>query len=133
MGAPRFKSRKDTPQSIRFNDNVFSLKGNGMLHVAKVGDVRVKWFPALPAVSDENPTILFAETPKQPMPSQSQRWSPLRSARRAAATDSAAPDQPLRTSKIVLPALGATCPNCCKQTAGALMEPGDARSVVDCF
>lgn len=49
MGAPRFKSKKDTRQSIRFNTNSFSLQGNGTVYVAKVGNVRVKWSRTLPA------------------------------------------------------------------------------------
>ncbi|MFG2775030.1 RNA-guided endonuclease InsQ/TnpB family protein [Streptomyces sp. NPDC048350] len=49
MGPPRFKSKKDTRQSIRFNINAFSLQDNGTVYVAKVGNVRVKWSRTLPA------------------------------------------------------------------------------------
>jgi putative transposase len=49
MGAPRFKSRKDARQSIRFNTNAFSLQDNGTVYVAKVGNVGVKWSRTLPA------------------------------------------------------------------------------------
>ncbi|MFG2332692.1 RNA-guided endonuclease InsQ/TnpB family protein [Streptomyces sp. NPDC048604] len=49
MGAPRFKSKKDTRQAIRFNTNAFSLQDNGTVYVAKVGNVRVKWSRTLPA------------------------------------------------------------------------------------
>ncbi|MFF8381788.1 RNA-guided endonuclease InsQ/TnpB family protein [Streptomyces sp. NPDC015661] len=49
MGAPRFKSKKDTRQSIRFNTNAFSLQDNKTVYVAKVGNVRVKWSRSLPA------------------------------------------------------------------------------------
>lgn len=43
VGRPRFKSRKDRRQSFRLTRNGFSLKANGRLFVAKVGEVRVRW------------------------------------------------------------------------------------------
>ncbi|ROR37575.1 RNA-guided endonuclease InsQ/TnpB family protein [Kitasatospora cineracea] len=49
VGLPRFKSRKDTRQSLRFTRNGFRIRGNGKLNLAKIGDVRVKWSRALPA------------------------------------------------------------------------------------
>ncbi|MFF1278386.1 RNA-guided endonuclease InsQ/TnpB family protein [Streptomyces marokkonensis] len=49
VGPPRFKSRKDTRQSIRLNSNAFSLTGDGRVYVAKVGNLRVKWSRTLPA------------------------------------------------------------------------------------
>ncbi|MEU9055358.1 RNA-guided endonuclease TnpB family protein [Streptomyces sp. NPDC048384] len=49
MGPPRYKSKKDTRQSIRFNTNAFSLQSDGAVYVAKVGNVRVKWSRTLPA------------------------------------------------------------------------------------
>ncbi|MFD4560010.1 hypothetical protein ACFWP5_37805 [Streptomyces sp. NPDC058469] len=42
-GPPRFKSKKDTRQSIRLNTNAFCLQGNGTVYVAKVGKLKVKW------------------------------------------------------------------------------------------
>ncbi|MYU18441.1 transposase, partial [Streptomyces sp. SID8361] len=36
-GPPRYKSKKDTRQSIRLNTNAFSLQDNGTVYVAKVG------------------------------------------------------------------------------------------------
>ncbi|MEV6212864.1 RNA-guided endonuclease TnpB family protein [Kitasatospora sp. NPDC051914] len=49
VGLPRFKSRKDNRQSLRFTRNGFRIRSNGRLNLAKIGDVRVKWSRALPA------------------------------------------------------------------------------------
>lgn len=49
VGRPRFKSRKDQRQSFRLTRNGFSLKANGRLFVAKVGEVRVRWSRGLPS------------------------------------------------------------------------------------
>ncbi|MFB7109479.1 RNA-guided endonuclease InsQ/TnpB family protein [Streptomyces sp. NPDC056291] len=50
MGAPRFKSRKDRRQSIRFTANAgWKVTGGGRLRLPKVGDVRVKWSRTLPS------------------------------------------------------------------------------------
>jgi putative transposase len=49
LGRPRFKSRKDHRQSFRLTRNGFSLKANGRLFVAKVGQVRVRWSRKLPS------------------------------------------------------------------------------------
>jgi putative transposase len=46
---PRFKSRKDHRQSFRLTRNGFSLKPNGRLFVAKVGQVVVRWSRDLPS------------------------------------------------------------------------------------
>ncbi|WP_055616738.1 RNA-guided endonuclease InsQ/TnpB family protein [Streptomyces phaeochromogenes] len=49
-GAPRFKSSKDTRQSIRFTANArWSITGSGRLNLPKVGAVKVKWSRTLPA------------------------------------------------------------------------------------
>ncbi|AZM76665.1 transposase [Streptomyces sp. KPB2] len=51
VGAPRFKSRKDARQSVRFTANArWSITGNGRLNLPKVGAVKVKWSRTLPAV-----------------------------------------------------------------------------------
>ncbi|GAB1513066.1 RNA-guided endonuclease InsQ/TnpB family protein [Actinophytocola sp. KF-1] len=50
VGRPRFKSRKDARQSVRFTRNGFRLRPNGRLYLAKVGDVRVRWSRDLPSV-----------------------------------------------------------------------------------
>jgi len=49
VGRPRFKSRKDHRQSFRLTRNGFSIRGNGQLVVAKVGEVRVRWSRELPS------------------------------------------------------------------------------------
>ncbi|MFE4636260.1 RNA-guided endonuclease InsQ/TnpB family protein [Streptomyces sp. NPDC056773] len=49
VGLPRFKSKKDTRQTIRLNGNAFSLRDNGTVYVAKVGNLKVKWSRYLPA------------------------------------------------------------------------------------
>ncbi|MFJ1709635.1 RNA-guided endonuclease InsQ/TnpB family protein [Kitasatospora sp. NPDC088346] len=49
VGLPRFKSRKDNRQSLRFTRNGFRIRGNGKLNLAKIGDIRVKWSRVLPA------------------------------------------------------------------------------------
>ena len=49
VGRPRFKSRKDRRQSFRLTRNGFSLRTNGRLFVAKVGEVRLRWSRELPS------------------------------------------------------------------------------------
>ncbi|NBE56158.1 RNA-guided endonuclease InsQ/TnpB family protein [Streptomyces boluensis] len=50
LGAPRFKSRKDSRQSIRFTANArWSVTGSGRLSLPKVGAVKVKWSRSLPS------------------------------------------------------------------------------------
>jgi len=49
VGPPRYKSKKDTRQSIRLNTNAFSLQDDGTVYVAKVGHLKVKWSRRLPA------------------------------------------------------------------------------------
>ncbi|MFD4974584.1 RNA-guided endonuclease InsQ/TnpB family protein, partial [Streptomyces sp. NPDC058424] len=48
-GPPRYKSKKDTRQSIRLNTNAFSLQENDTVYLAKVGHLKVKWSRSLPA------------------------------------------------------------------------------------
>ncbi|TVZ02490.1 transposase [Trebonia kvetii] len=49
-GAPRFKSRKDSRQSLRFTANSrFKILPNGRLRLPKIGDVEVRWSRPLPA------------------------------------------------------------------------------------
>ncbi|MFE4255325.1 RNA-guided endonuclease InsQ/TnpB family protein [Streptomyces sp. NPDC056910] len=51
VGAPRFKSRKDSRQSIRFTANArWSITPTGRLNLPKIGAVRVKWSRTLPVV-----------------------------------------------------------------------------------
>ncbi|MEV5959340.1 transposase, partial [Streptomyces sp. NPDC051987] len=49
VGPPRYKSKKDTRQSIRLNTNAFSLQDDGTVYVAKVGGLKTKWSRRLPA------------------------------------------------------------------------------------
>ncbi|MBL1101557.1 RNA-guided endonuclease InsQ/TnpB family protein [Streptomyces coffeae] len=51
MGAPRFKSKRDNRQAIRFTANArWKITTGGDLSLPKIGDVRVKWSRALPSV-----------------------------------------------------------------------------------
>ncbi|GHF23683.1 transposase [Streptomyces morookaense] len=51
MGAPRYKSRKDTRQAVRFTANArWAVTPGGKLRLPKIGDVRVKWSRRLPSV-----------------------------------------------------------------------------------
>ncbi|MFG2950442.1 RNA-guided endonuclease InsQ/TnpB family protein [Streptomyces adustus] len=50
MGAPRFKSKRDTRQSIRFTANAsWRITRGGKLRLPKIGDVPVRWSRALPS------------------------------------------------------------------------------------
>jgi putative transposase len=49
IGRPKLKSRKDHRQSFRLTRNGFSLRPDGRLFVAKVGQVRVRWSRELPS------------------------------------------------------------------------------------
>ena len=50
VAPPRFRSRKDNRQAIRFTANArFKVLNNGQLRLPKVGDVQVRWSRALPA------------------------------------------------------------------------------------
>jgi putative transposase len=49
-GTPRFKSRKDTRQSVRFTANArWKITPGGDLSLPKIGEVRVKWSRTLPS------------------------------------------------------------------------------------
>ncbi|WP_331745554.1 RNA-guided endonuclease TnpB family protein [Streptomyces virginiae] len=51
VGAPRFKSRKDNRQAVRFTANArWKITSGGDLSLPKIGDVRVKWSRNLPSV-----------------------------------------------------------------------------------
>ena len=50
VGLPRFKSRKDTRQGIRFTSNArFQVLPGGTLRLPKIGDVPVRWSRPLPS------------------------------------------------------------------------------------
>jgi putative transposase len=49
-GPPRFRSRKDRRQAVRFTANArFKVLDNGRLRLPKVGDVKVRWSRRLPS------------------------------------------------------------------------------------
>src|SRR5215472_9809950 len=49
VGKPRFRSRKDHRQAIRFTANAhFRVLANGKLRLPKIGDVAVRWSRPLP-------------------------------------------------------------------------------------
>jgi putative transposase len=49
VGKPRFRSRKDHRQAIRFTANArFKILPNGKLRLPKIGDVPVRWSRPLP-------------------------------------------------------------------------------------
>lgn len=50
MGRPKYKSRKDRRQSIRFTRNArFAITPGGKLRLPKIGDVQVRWSRDLPS------------------------------------------------------------------------------------
>ncbi|WP_030461837.1 RNA-guided endonuclease TnpB family protein [Kitasatospora sp. NRRL B-11411] len=50
MGVPRFKSRKDTRQAVRFTANArWRITPGGKLSLPKIGDLTVKWSRTLPS------------------------------------------------------------------------------------
>jgi putative transposase len=50
IGPPKFRSRKDTRQAIRFTANCrFKVLPNGKLRLPKIGDVPVRWSRPLPS------------------------------------------------------------------------------------
>ncbi|MET7744344.1 RNA-guided endonuclease TnpB family protein [Streptomyces sp. NPDC005385] len=49
MGAPRFKSKRDSRQAVRFTVNArWSITPGGKLRLPKIGDVKVRWSRRLP-------------------------------------------------------------------------------------
>ncbi|GAB3279038.1 RNA-guided endonuclease InsQ/TnpB family protein [Parasphingorhabdus pacifica] len=61
MGVPRFKSRKDNRQAIRFTKGAFTVRGNGRLSLAKIGDVRVAWSRDLPSTPSSVTVVKTAD------------------------------------------------------------------------
>ncbi|MFE0387526.1 RNA-guided endonuclease InsQ/TnpB family protein [Streptomyces bungoensis] len=50
MGAPRYKSRRDSRQAVRFTANArWSITPGHKLRLPKIGDLKVKWSRALPS------------------------------------------------------------------------------------
>ncbi|MFF0160232.1 RNA-guided endonuclease InsQ/TnpB family protein [Streptomyces sp. NPDC005263] len=61
VGAPRFRSRKDSRQAIRFTANAcWKITKGGRLSLPKIGEVKVKWSRILPAVPSSVTVILDA-------------------------------------------------------------------------
>ncbi|MEU8527644.1 RNA-guided endonuclease TnpB family protein [Streptomyces sp. NPDC048629] len=51
VGEPRFKSKRDGRQAVRFTANAkWSISANGKLNLPKIGPVRVRWSRSLPSV-----------------------------------------------------------------------------------
>ncbi|PZT74927.1 MULTISPECIES: RNA-guided endonuclease InsQ/TnpB family protein [unclassified Streptomyces] len=51
MGAPRYKSKRDARQAVRFTANArWSVTTGGRLRLPKIGDVKVEWSRSLPSV-----------------------------------------------------------------------------------
>ena len=57
VGSPRFRSRKDSRQSIRFTANAHQVLGSGQLRLPKIGDVPVRWSRPLP-VAPSSVTVI---------------------------------------------------------------------------
>ncbi|WP_434451625.1 RNA-guided endonuclease InsQ/TnpB family protein [Lentzea sp. E54] len=50
VAPPRFRSRKDNRQAVRFTRNArFAVLGNGRLRLPKIGDLDVRWSRGLPS------------------------------------------------------------------------------------
>ncbi|MDQ1248411.1 MAG: putative transposase [Actinomycetota bacterium] len=61
LGAPRFRSRRDNRQAIRFTKNArFAITTGGKLRLPKIGDVLVTWSRDLPADPSSVTVILDA-------------------------------------------------------------------------
>ena len=61
VGAPRFRSKRDNRQSVRLTRNGFTVRDNGRVYVAKVGDLRVEWSRALPSTPSSCTVIREAD------------------------------------------------------------------------
>lgn len=48
IGRPRFR-KKSSRQSVRLTRNGFSIRSNGRVYLAKIGDVKVRWSRELPS------------------------------------------------------------------------------------
>lgn len=61
LGAPRFRSRRDNRQAIRFTRNAnFKVTADGKLRLPKIGDVSVRWSRELPSDPSSVTVILDA-------------------------------------------------------------------------
>ncbi|WP_446214185.1 RNA-guided endonuclease InsQ/TnpB family protein [Micromonospora sp. IBSANI012] len=61
VAPPRFRSRKDNRQAIRFTANArFKVMDNGRLRLPKIGDLAVRWSRALPAAPSSVTIVMDA-------------------------------------------------------------------------
>jgi putative transposase len=61
MGAPRFKSKRDHRQSVRFTANArWKITPGGDLWLPRIGEVRVRWSRALPSVPSSVSVVMDA-------------------------------------------------------------------------
>jgi putative transposase len=61
LGSPRFRSRRDNRQAIRFTKNArFAVMPGGKLRLPKIGDVPVRWSRGLPSDPSSVTVILDA-------------------------------------------------------------------------
>jgi putative transposase len=61
LGAPRFRSRKDNRQTVRFTRNAnFKVTSGGKLRLPKIGDVPVRWSRDLPSEPSSVTVVLDA-------------------------------------------------------------------------
>lgn len=61
LGAPRFRSRRDNRQAVRFTKNArFSVTAGGKLRLPKIGDVEVRWSRGLPSAPSSVTVVLDA-------------------------------------------------------------------------
>ena len=61
VAPPRFRSRKDRRQAIRFTANArFAITAGGKLHLPKIGDVPVRWSRDLPSAPSSATVIIDA-------------------------------------------------------------------------
>ncbi|ASU79771.1 transposase [Actinopolyspora erythraea] len=61
VGAPRFKSKRDRRQAIRLHTGGFSIRSNGKLRLARIGDVKVAWSRDLPSAPSSVTVIKTAD------------------------------------------------------------------------
>lgn len=61
VGAPRFKSKRDTRHAIRLHTGGFSIRSNGKLRLARVGDVKVAWSRDLPSAPSSVTVVRTAD------------------------------------------------------------------------
>jgi putative transposase len=83
VGNPRFRSRKDHRQAIRFTANArFKILPGGKLRLPKIGDVLVRWSRPLPGEPSSVTVIrdsagrYFASFVVQTAPSPLPQWNP---------------------------------------------------------